>query len=328
MRKLFLFLAVIGVFFITSCEKDIDKDKDIDNEEELREYGLKGTHEVMSHTLGDDIFSSIYYPKDLSSISNKAPLVFLASGWFSEPQKATTYKSLIEFMVSHGAVVIYTYEGASTSSQYSINGYNKVINSTFVKNSIWDYVDIDKFGVVGHSAGGGMGFKIMDYFSKVKNYGNKGRFILTLDPWFAFDMHEKDMKTFPSNLNVVFIKFGEGGNNDADGTDARIPLTEFYLLESIAAKNKDYQIYKDADHSYPKGEKDYSSMQGILKPLDALMDYTFVKQSEDIRKIALENGNDDPYNNGNGIQVVKGKGDYIYPCDGADTFIDYCKIAP
>ena len=67
-------------------------------------------------------------------------------------------------------------------------------------------------------------------------------------------------------------------------------------------------------------------MQGILKPLDALLEYTFVEQSEATRSIALENGNDDPYANGNGIQVLLDT--YQYPCDGANTLIDYCAIVP
>jgi hypothetical protein len=127
---------------------------------------------------------------------------------------------------------------------------------------------------------------------------------------------------------VVIIKFGAKGNNGADGTDARIPVTEYYLLESIPDKQKDYQIYENAEHSYPTGNPGYSKMQGILKPLDALLDYTFVTQTEKIRKIALENGNDDPYANGNGIQVVKPREDYPYPCDGVNIQIDHCKIVP
>ncbi len=188
------------------------------------------------------------------------------------------------------------------------------------------YVDTDKIGVVGHSAGGGIIFKILDYYTKEMNYGTNGRFLMGLDPWFAFGMNKEAMESLPSNTNLVFIKFGEGGNNKEDGTDARIPLTEYYLLKSIDDIKKDYQIYdkENANHSYPTGSRSYSQMQGILRPLDALLEYTFVTQSEAIRKVALENGNDDPYENGNGIQVILDT--YKYPCNGARTLIDYCAI--
>ena len=321
MNKFFLLVLLYLSIFLFSCEKDkvIEIDKN---------YGEVGKHEILDFTEADYAYSTIFYPGDLSTMDNKSPLVFIASGWYSEPQTAAKYKTLINFIVSHGYTVVYTYEGAKTNATYSINGYNKILSSGFVKENLLDYIDTSKIGVIGHSAGGGIVFRILDYYSKEKQYGNNGRFIMTLDPWFAFDMSESDMKNLPSNTNVVFIKFGIGGNNSTDGTDARIPLTEFYLLESISNDKKDYQIYENAEHSYPTGNPGYSKMQGVLKPLGALLDYTFVTQTEKIRKIALENGNDDPYANGNGIQVVKPRGDYPYPCDGVYTQIDHCKIVP
>ena len=321
MRKtLKLVFVSMMLIFLASCKKDEIKDS-------RNDFGTAGTHEVETYTESDYAFSTIYYPKDIATMPEKSPLIFFASGWFNEAQTSSTYESLLNFLTSRGYTVVYTYEGGKTNAQYSIEGYEKILNTDFVKNNISQYLDTKKIGVVGHSAGGGIAFKILDYYSKEKSYGTEARFLMGLDPWFAFEMDEAAMKNLPSNTNVVIIKFGEGGNNLADGTDARIPLTEYYLLESIADSQKDYQIYKDADHSYPKGNGSFSEMQGILQPLDALMEYTFVDQSEEVRKIALENGNDDPYANGNGIQVVYEKSDYKYPCDGANTLIDYCSIA-
>ncbi|HFB99825.1 MAG TPA: hypothetical protein ENJ53_03365 [Phaeodactylibacter sp.] len=325
MKKTLLIIVASLLLFLIGCKKDSPIDMP---DPTIKEFGLAGTHQVATYTEPDYDYSTIYYPTDLSSLGKKSPIIFFASGWFSDAQPSTTYKTLLKFMASHGYTVVYTYEGSTTDPQYTINGYKKILDADFAKNNILPYADTTQIGVVGHSAGGGMALTILDYFSKQKNYGNNGRLLMTLDPWFAFDMDESDIKTLPSNTNVVFIKFGEGGNNDADGTDARIPLTEYYLLESIADNKKDYQIFANADHSYPKGSGAYSTMQGILKPLDALMDYTFVEQSERTRSVALDNGNDDPYANGNGIQVVKPKADYQYPCDGANTLIDYCAIVP
>lgn len=291
-----------------------------------KEYGLEGTHDISTYTDADYVYSTVYYPSDLATMDRKSPLVFFASGWFGSPHASSKYESLLRFVASHGYTVIYTDEGSTTDPQHSINGYEQMLSTTFVADSIIQYIDTKKIGVIGSSAGAGITFTILDYFSKEKSYGEDGRFIMAFDPWFAFGMNESDMKNLPSNTNVVIIKFGEGGNNDADGTDARIPLTEYYLLESIADEKKDYQIYVDADHGYPTGNRVYSDMQGILKPLDALLDYTFITQAENVRQIALENGNDDPYANGNGIQLVLDA--YDYPCDGANTLIDYCSIAP
>jgi len=321
MKNILAIIFISSIAFAIGCTKEGDAPIE-------KQYGLAGTHEVSRYTSPDDEYSSIYYPSDLSTMEEKSPLLFFASGWFSEPFPATKYESLLNFIASHGYTIVYTDEGATTNFQHSIDGYEQILNTSFVKDSIQPYFDTSKIGVLGHSAGGGIAYTILNYFSEQKGYGANGRCLMVFDPWFAFDMSETDMKNLASNTNVVVLKFGIGGNNDADGTDARIPLTEYYLLASIADSKKDYQIYENADHGYPTGDKNYIQMQGVLKPLDALLDYTFVDQSEYIRKIALEVGNDDPYANGNGIQVVKAKGDYPYPCDGSNTLIDYCAIAP
>ncbi len=313
-----LFLALLGLILFVGCKKDKIE------EEVLKDYGNTGTHKVATFSESDYAFSTIYYPKDIATMSEPSPLVFFASGWFSAgSQPSTKYETLFQYMASQGYTVIYTDEGQKTNAQFSIDHYNKIMDAAFAKDNILKYVDETKIGVVGHSAGGGIAFRILDYYSKEKGYGAKGRFIMALDPWYAFEMSESAMKSLPSNTNVVIMKYGEGGNNSLDGTDARIPLTEYSLLESIPAKNKDYRIFVDADHHYPYKT---DCKEGLLAPLGALMDYTFYNQSELVRKAALENGSDNPYNGGNGIQVVLDS--YQYPCDGANTLIDYCSIVP
>jgi len=68
-------------------------------------------------------------------------------------------------------------------------------------------------------------------------------------------------------------------------------------------------------------------MQGILKPLDALMEWTF-KRTPSAHDVALEQGNDDPYGHGHGIQVVNPISDYHYKCDANLVLpVDYCDMA-
>jgi len=311
-----LLISLLLVTFI-SCSSD-DEEKPVE-----KEFGKIGSHQVETFTANNTDLVTVYYPNDIASMSIKSPLIFFTSGWGSEPFKSTKYDALLRFLASHGHTVIYTDEGQTTDPNIAINRLETMIlnQENSFKNNILPYIDFDKLGVIGHSAGGGTTLTTLKHFS---DYGNKGRFIMELDPWYAFNMSENDIKTIPDNTNFVMLKFGQGGNSIEDGTDARIPLTIYSLLESIPLKNKDYQVYDDesANHHYPYGEID--KIQGILKPLDALLDYTFIEQSERTRIAALENGNDDPYSNGNGIQVVLNE--YEYPCDGASTIINYCKI--
>jgi len=322
MNKL-LIVLVIGVFFY-SCKSD-----DNTPEEENLVFGIEGTHQVSTVSQSGNQYSTAYYPSDISTMENKTPVIFFISGW-SADTPATQYDSLLRFIASHGYTVIYQLQGAVTTSNFAINGFDSFLNSDddIIKNTIKPRLDMTKLGVLGHSAGGGETLTVLKYFTDL-GYGSNGKLVMMYDPWYAFDMNVADFQQLPSDTNVILEQFGEGGNNDANGTDARIPLTIYSLLTSIPNDHKDYYVYdqQNADHHYLYGNGPYTDMQGILKPLDALMYYTFEdNQSEQARVVALENGNDDPYNNGNGIQVVLPT--YPYPCDGANTLIDYCAIVP
>jgi len=308
-----------------SCKSD-----DNTPTEEILIFGEKGTHEVATTSQSTNQNSTAYYPSDISTMNRKTPVIFFISGW-TTTTPATRYDSLFRFIASHGYTVIYQLQGAVTNSNFAINGLETFLNSNddIIKNTIVPNLDTTKLGVLGHSAGGGMTLTVLKHFSDL-GYGNNGRLVMMYDPWFAFDMSKSNIQNLPNNTNVILEQFGIRGNNDTNRTDARIPLTIYSLLESISDEHKDYYVYdqQNADHKYPYGnERPYTEMQGILKPLDALMYYTFENnQSEQARKAALENGNDNPYDNGNGIQEVLPQ--YDYPCNGVNTLINYCEIIP
>ena len=272
--------------------------------------------------------ATIYYPAD-TSVTNKVPVVFFAPGWGGlDPDQ---YDTLLRFIASHGYAAIFAQDNHNHdfTSSFMIDDFIAMVNDP----SIAPLLDTSRIGVYGHSAGGGHAFNILDKLSDVQGWGNNGRFIFITEPWFAFDMMQADMLTLPTNTNVVIQQYGVGGNSANNGTDARIILTEFYLLESIADNKKDYQVHLAGDHSYPYGAgTDYSTKQIILAPLDALMKYTFVDSNNiSAHDAALELGNDDPYADGNGIQVVFPRGDeqISFACNGfnfTDQDIDFCDI--
>jgi len=291
------------------------------NEPSAKVYGLDGgvaiADPVVESVNGKSV---IIMPTDVSS-ENKVPVVFFAPGFRNSDY--TKYQTLLNFIASHGYAVIFANDIDGFSANSILTHLREMVNNPVIT----PLLDTTRIGVIGHSSGGGHAFKILDELSDDEGWGDNGRFLLALDPWFAFGMTESDMKTLPSNSNVVIQQFGEGGNNVENGTDARIPLTEYYLLDSISNSQKDYQVFVNADHGYPYGSGEYSDMQGILKPLDALMELTF-KASPDAgaQQVALGVGNDDPYDDGYGIQEVKLIRDYQYPCHGANTIINYCAI--
>jgi dienelactone hydrolase len=204
---------------------------------------------------------------------------------------------------------------------------------TFVKLAkradVSPYIDTSRIGVLGHSAGGGHSYYDLKKLSE-QGWGKNGKLLMVFDPWFAIGMKEEDLKTLPKDTNLVIQKFAQ--NKDED---PRISLTTYYLLDSIPDEQKDYQVYKDAGHSYvqdysrfeKKTKKDISEIQDVLEPLDALMAYTFEKQ-ESAKEVALEVGSDDPI--ADNLEEIKAKETYQYGCKNnyVGNLIDYCKILP
>jgi len=302
----------------------------------IKTFGQVGVHSVAAPVAEPVNGNSVIIMPTGVTAQNPVPVVFFAPGWRSVDYH--DYESLLNFIASQGyAVIVAKDDSGAYSADHLINYFKEMVASP----AITPLLDTSRMGVIGHSSGGGHAFAILDNLSDTMNWGTQGRFLFVMEPWFAFDLDQTDLKTLPNNTNAVIVQFGVGGNNAANDTDARIPLSEFYLLASIPDEQKDYQIFVDADHNYPKGNNPYSQMQGILKPLDALMELTF-KEAASVapgaHQAALEVGNDNPYADGLGMQTVKSIKDYHYRCHGVDNSgasttlvnsgIDYCAIYP
>ncbi len=261
---------------------------------------------------------SFYYPSDIS-LDNPTPVILFVPGWGS--QNADDYESLLRFMASQGYTVVYVREPA----QYSANTLIERFESMVFRDDVLPYLDISRFGVVGHSSGGGMAFTIAYHFLQ-KGWGSNGKFVFAMAPWFAFNMNENAFEQLPPDLNTVIVQFG-----DDMSTDPRIPLTIYKLLENIPNENKDYYVVPNVEHYYPAGNKPFDQMQGVLRPLDALMDFTFYKNNTAFND-ALNNGCDEPVVCG--IQQVQPSSAYEYKCYPDDNEalasalerdgIDYC----
>ncbi len=280
-------------------------------------YGSQGSHAVSTYKEKYEGNTIVYYPSDISK-DHKTPLIFFCPGFKSSDPK--DYETLLRFIASHGYSVIYAkdYYGNVTSF---IDRFEKMLEPD---NDVLPYVDTTRIGVIGHSSGGGDTFKVLDHFSK-KGYGTNGRFLMALDPWFAFGMNSDQMRNLPSNTNLLIQRY-DSVDRKSNDTDARIVLSEYALLDAIPDDQKDYQLYTPATHHYPNGNRPVSQMQALLKPLDALMAYTFEGKA-DAHDIALENGSDHPYEDG--IETVREIWTYDYRCNthanrSEVMDIDYC----
>jgi len=254
----------------------------------LSKYGDMGSHTVRITPYLDDSSSVIYHPTTWNR--EPTPVVFFAAGFKSSSHKE--YASLLKYIASHGYSVIYVRDHADIDEEdidKRLKKYQAIVKK-FSHN-----LNTKKIGIVGHSSGGGISFLLLKKMMNSQiNWGEEGRFLFAMEPWFSFGMNRSDMRKIV-DTNVVILQFGEHGSS----SDPRISLVEYKLLTGIANDKKDYQIYKEenATHGYPLGTRDVSDMQGVFKPLNALLKYTF-ENEKSAHKMALEQGDDNPYVNG------------------------------
>ncbi len=302
----------IRLFFNNSF--DLRTEAEI-NVEGHRIYGQSLGKAVSVETYPD---GALYYPSDIS-IEHPTPVVLFVPGWGS--QNASDYESLLRFIASQGYTAVYVRDPAQYSADTLIERFENLV----FQDDVLPYLDTTRFGVVGHSSGGGMAFAVSYHFLQ-KGWGSNGKFVFAMAPWFSFDMTENAFGNLPDSLNVVILQFG----NDMT-TDPRIPLTIYRLLSRVPAENRDYVVLPNEGHYYPTGNKPFEQIQGVLRPLDALMDWVF-NGNEQAYSVALENGNDDPV--GTGIQEMLPSSSYEYKCYAEDNDalagalnrdgIDYC----
>ncbi len=299
------------------------------NNTPYRVYGKSLNKNVYVYN-DDEANLAIYYPSDIS-LENKTPIILFIPGWsFSDDSSHLDYKSLLTFIASQGYSVFYVRSTNELGAGDFIGKFEELLSMGDVPN----HIDTTRIGVIGHSYGGGLAYSVFKHFATAsgKGFGENGRFIFTMAPWFAFDMTKDDFKNLPTDTKVVNVEFIK-----STISDPRISFTLYSNLTSIDTKNRDYQVYdkEDANHFYPAGARDYSLMQGVLKPLDALMDYAFYNKEEAYTD-ALGAGTDYPYN---GPQTINEKSFYeqdgYHSCSGADDYIkevldnlgiNYCSI--
>ncbi len=263
---------------------------------------------------------AIYYP-DEATEGKKVPFILFSPGWGST--RDSDYSSILTFIAKQGYAVIYAKDPAEVTTSIIIQRFKNITQK-------YNFLDFSKFGVIGHSSGGGNTFNILKYFTQ-NGWGKDGNFILSTASWFAFDMRESDFQDIPSNSKIIIMQFAQD-----QSTDPRIPLRIYSLLSTIHPDNKDYVMVENANHGYISGSRDYTLMQGILYPLDALMDNVF-NENHNAKREALENGNDHPYSSG--LQPLRPSNEYDYPCNPpieSETLfykirkdgINYCKLSP
>ncbi len=324
--KLFWLLGFL--FLLSGCNSSSPIEVDDNNQTTVQKnsYGLSLNQPIEIKTLED---TTIYKPKVIKQDA-KLPVVLFIPGW--ESQSSTQYQSLLSFIASEGYIAIYSKCPGRYSTTTFIENFDKTLNSVLLEK----FIDKKHIAVVGHSSGGGFAFKVLEYFSQ-KGYGESGRFIFAVDPWFAFDMDANDFANFPKNSYVVIQEyFKKTITEPLSAQDPRIVLSIYDYLSFLGKKHLSFQLYPDLTHGYVAGNRAYKDMQIVLKPLDAMMEFVF-RGKKDAYTVAMgQNRIDDPKSYLSNRGYILSSPNYYYKCygeldslkDALKNSVDYCKILP
>ena len=130
---------------------------------EINGYTQSAKHVIANKSLHYGV--TLYKPKSATK-DNKAPVIFVMPGFTRT--KATMSQYCIEFS-KRGAVVFCIDPGSQGATTYSgvdengemisatveANGLNYLVHYVYNNTDDFDYIDRDRFGAIGHSAGGG-----------------------------------------------------------------------------------------------------------------------------------------------------------------------------
>ncbi len=276
------------------------------------EYEVPKEREIERCSFGD---LTLFRPK---THLKKLPIVLFAPGWGSH--SADDYRTLLRFIARQGYCAIYAPDMEVYSAQNAIERFETIERNATLSRTL----DFSRFGVVGHSSGGGLAFSIFEHFSR-RGWGSRGGMIVAMASWFAFGMDTQKLAQLPEQTHLLMVQFGEDRS-----TDPRIPLTLYTHTLSIPYAQKEYIVIPGTDHGYPAGSPPFDTLSPLLKPIDALMAYTF-EGDQDAYHDALEGGSDDPV--ASNLQELLPSERYPYPCYGEgapleevlqSSDIDYC----
>jgi hypothetical protein len=230
----------------------------------------------------------IFYPSD---VATKVPTIF-----YSHAYGGSNYENIsgmLNFVASKGyAIVFVPYKTVDTSvySRYKclLEGFRKAAR---YYTSI---IDTTKVGFLGHSFGGGALFANAYKCFTENSWGQNGRFLYSLAPWYSFNIAQADIQSFPSNTKLLTEIFDDDLINDH-----RMAIDIFNNI-NISPAEKDYILLKSdtvnsyiytADHVVPNNTAAFNVFDyyAYYRLLDALCDYTF-NGSIAGKDVALGNG--------------------------------------
>ena len=242
----------------------------------------------------DDI--DIYHP---TNWNKETPILFfIPQGNRGRDDKV--FASMFNFMATHGYTVAFLPRPLGRQTNEAI----KLIMTKYSEN-----IDETKVGVMGWSNGGGATFEVLK-FMIAEGYGEQGRLLLSFDGSFPQYISKSDLNNF-INTNIILMQFGKYGN----GQTPAIQIATYNFLTGEGV-DKNYIVLANRGHHHVTNK--IENMQDLVKPLEALIEYTFSKDptyKEEHRQNSLEGaGKEKPLDLGKDIIDIRPYSKYSWRC--------------
>jgi len=299
-------------------------------------YGADGTHAVGVKSFTNPNYPAknieIYYPAD---INTSVPTIFYSHAFGGNV--SANISGMLNFVAQKGYAIVYVpYQtiGVSIADRYNnlLAGFRKAAR---------DYpaiIDTTRVGFLGHSFGGGASFGLAYQCFTENSWGQNGRFIYALAQWYAYNITQVQLQSFPANTKVLTEVFDDDSTNDH-----RMAVDVFNNL-NISAAEKDFLLVKSdtigsyiysAEHNLPNTSAAFDALDyyAYYRLLDALCDYNFNGNAAG-KNVALGNGSAAQVTMPAGLKplvqtdhpvAVYPEGKYLYPCtDTQNPRSSYC----
>jgi pimeloyl-ACP methyl ester carboxylesterase len=266
----------------------------------------------------------IFYP---GGVSGAVPTLFFAHGF------GGTFSNYVRGMLEFGAkkgyamvFVPYPTTGSSIVERYDIllNGFQQAARG------YPNIIDTTRVGFMGHSFGGGAMFGLSHRCFTENNWGENGRLLFSLAPWYAYELTQAQLQSFPPNTKLIMQVYDDDAVNDH-----RMAIDIFNNI-NIPTDQKDFILVKSdtiqgyiyaADHAVPGTYQIFDALDyyAFYRLLDALCDYTFNGNLAG-KAVALGNGSALQVNMPGGLKPLAqtdapvptySEDKYGFPCSGA-----------
>ncbi len=292
-------------------------------------YGADGSYTVATQSFVNPNFSGhnivIYYP---AGITSPVPTIFYSHAFGgNDPNNISGF---LNFVAKKGyAVVFVPYQTTGVTVQ---DRYSNLLNG-FIK-AAQDYpniIDTTKVGFVGHSFGGAATFANAYHCFTTLNWGQSGRFLFAMAQWYAYNISQAALQSFPTDVKLLTIVYEDDTTND------QRMANDIFNTINIPASEKDYLRVKSdtingyvytANHTVPNNS-DFNALDyyAYYRLFDAMCDYVF-NGSVAGKDVALGNGSMNQITMPGGMQnlvhseaptFANAQSTYQYPCTSSDN---------